>query len=65
LLNEHGTDILGDNALFMLATITEKNLNDKPGAQKLYEKFLEDYPGSFFTAEVRKRYRTLRGDVIN
>lgn len=65
LLNEHGTDILGDNALFMLATITEKNLNDKPGAQKLYEEFLEKYPGSFFTAEVRKRFRALRGDVVN
>jgi predicted Zn-dependent protease len=65
LLNEHGSDILGDNALFMLADITEKKLNDKPAAQKLYEEFLEKYPGSFFTVEVRKRFRALRGDVVN
>ncbi len=65
LLKEHGSDILGDNALFLLATVTEKNLDDKPKAMKLYEEFIEKYPGSFFLTEVRKRYRTLRGDEIN
>ncbi len=65
LLKEHGTDILGDNALFMLADLTEKKLNDTTGAQKLYEQFLEQYPGSFYIPEVRKRFRALRGDVIN
>jgi predicted Zn-dependent protease len=65
LLKEHGSDILGDNALFMLADITEYKLNDKEGAKKLYEDFLAAYPGSFFTAEVRKRFRALRGDVMN
>jgi predicted Zn-dependent protease len=65
LLKEHGSDILGDNALFMLADITEHQLNDAEGAKKLYEEFLANYPGSFFTAEVRKRYRALRGDVLN
>lgn len=65
LLKEHGTDILGDNALFMLADITEHKLNDKTAAQKLYEDFLTTYPGSFYTTEVRKRFRALRGDVLN
>lgn len=65
LIKEHGSDILGDNALFMLADITEKKLNDKAAAQKLYEQFLEQYPGSFFTTEVRKRFRALRGDTVN
>ncbi len=64
ILKEHGSDILGDNALFMLADITEKKLNDKTTAQKLYEQFLEQYPGSFFTTEVRKRFRALRGDAV-
>lgn len=65
LLKEHGTDILGDNALFMLATITEKNIGDKPKAMKLYEEFIEKYPGSFFLTEARKRFRMLRGDQLN
>jgi len=65
LLKEHGSDILGDNALFLLGTITEKNLNDKTKAMKYYEDFIEKYPGSFFLPEVRKRYRSLRGDQVN
>jgi tetratricopeptide (TPR) repeat protein len=65
LIKENGSDILGDNALFLLATITEKNLNDKPKAMKLYEEFIEKYPGSFFLVEARKRFRSLRGDQLN
>lgn len=65
LLEEHGSDILGDNALFLLATITEKNIGDKQKAMKYYEEFIEKYSGSFFLTEVRKRYRALRGDVLN
>lgn len=65
LLKEHGSDILGDNALFMLADMTEHKLNDKEAAKKLYEDFLATYPGSFYTAEARKRFRALRGDVLN
>lgn len=65
LLKEHGSDILGDNALFMLADMTERKLNDKETAKKLYEDFLATYPGSFYTAEARKRFRALRGDVLN
>ena len=65
LLREHGSDILGDNALFMQADITENKLHDKVKALQLYEKFIADYPGSFFLTEVRLRYRLLRGDNLN
>ncbi|MFA6260682.1 MAG: tetratricopeptide repeat protein [Bacteroidia bacterium] len=65
LLKEHGSGILGDNALFMLADITHNRLHDAAGAIKLYEQFINQYPGSFFLTEVRKRYRNLRGDVLN
>lgn len=65
LLKEHGSGILGDNALFMLADITQNKLNDTVAAGKLYEQFIQQYPGSFFLTEVRKRFRSLRGDVLN
>ncbi|MDZ4759120.1 MAG: hypothetical protein SGJ10_13420 [Bacteroidota bacterium] len=58
-------DILADNALFDAAEIHENNLNDKPKAQELYEKLFNDYPGSVFSVEARKRFRQLRGDVMN
>ncbi len=64
LIKEHGTDILGDNSLYSLAYNTEVYIGDKEKAKKLYEQFIDTYPGSFFLNEVRKRYRALRGDVI-
>ncbi|MCE2787319.1 MAG: tetratricopeptide repeat protein [Bacteroidota bacterium] len=64
LLKEHGSGILGDNALYTLAYITEVNLADREQAKKLYEQFMNTFPGSFFITEVRKRYRALRGDNL-
>ncbi len=65
VINEHGSDILGDNALLNLAIIYEKNLNNIDEAKKNYEKFIESYGSSIFINEVRKRYRFLRGDILN
>jgi tetratricopeptide (TPR) repeat protein len=65
VINEHGSDILGDNALLNLAIIYDKNLNNTEEAKKQYEKFIENYGSSIFINEVRKRYRQLRGDLIN
>ncbi len=64
VVNEHGSDILGDNSLFSLAELYEKKLNNKEKAKQLYEQFIENYPGSFFLTEARKRYRLLRGDLL-
>ena len=65
VINEYGSDILGDNALLNLANIYDKNLNNTEEAKKQYEKFIENYGSSIFINEVRKRYRQLRGDLIN
>jgi tetratricopeptide (TPR) repeat protein len=62
--NEHGSGILGDNALYTLAQLNESKLNNLEQARKQYELFIEKYPGSFFLNDVRKSYRALRGDVI-
>jgi TolA-binding protein len=62
---EHGTGIFGDNALYELARLNQFVLNNTEEAIKLYEKFLDMYPGSFFLNDVRKQYRILRGDQIN
>lgn len=63
VFKEHGSDILGDNALFYMADIYESKLNNKEEARKKYELFIEKYPASFFLNEVRKRFRSLRGDI--
>jgi tetratricopeptide (TPR) repeat protein len=64
LLKYHGTDILADDAVFLLGEIHEIHLNDPEKAAEFYKKILFDFRGSLFTEESRKRYRTLRGDVL-
>ena len=55
-------DILGDDALFMMGTVYEEQLEDETKAMEIYTQFLKDYPGSIYVADVRKRFRSLRGD---
>lgn len=62
ILTTYPQDILGDNALLMKGRIYEEQLGDEKEAMKIYTKFLTDYPGSIYVADVRKRFRSLRGD---
>ena len=64
LLAAYKKDILADNALFMLAGIFDYQKNDAPKAMELYKELLTDFPGSLYVVEARKRFRTLRGDVV-
>lgn len=58
-------DILGDDAMFKRAELNENQLKNPARAMELYSELMLKYPGSIFTIEARKRYRYLRGDVIN
>lgn len=64
IVDKFSTDILADDALFMLAEIYQNRLKDKEKAMELYQKILEKYPGSIYAADARKRFRQLRGDSI-
>lgn len=57
--------ILGDDALFNLAQLYEKQIKDLTKAMAAYQELLVKYPGSLFTVEARKRFRSLRGDQVN
>lgn len=65
LTTKFGHDIYGDDALFASAKLYQEKLKEKDLAMKLYQELMEKYPGSIFVAESRKRFRLLRGDVIN
>jgi tetratricopeptide (TPR) repeat protein len=64
LITEHDSSIWRDDALFTLADILEKKLNNPEEAKKLYQQLMSDYPGSIFNAEARKRFRNMRGDNL-
>lgn len=53
-----------DNALFALAGLYEKHLEDKVKAQELYETLFIDHSNSILAVEARKKYRELRGDAV-
>ncbi|WP_159478420.1 tetratricopeptide repeat protein [Dyadobacter sp. 3J3] len=65
LYSKYSVDILGDDALFAMAKLDQEKLNNKDEAMKFYQELMEKYPGSIFVAESRKRFRLLRGDVVN
>lgn len=62
ILKDYSYDIWADNALFYLAELYEKHLNDKEKAMDYYKQLFTNYTGSIFVIEARKRFRTLRGD---
>lgn len=65
IIDQHGDDILGDDALFNLAQLYHYNLHKKEEAMELYKNLMINYPGSIYVADARKMYRVLRGDRLN
>lgn len=65
IVTDYNQDILGDDAYFKIASIYDNHLKEKEKAMDYYQSFLSKYPGSIFTAEARKRFRILRGDLVN
>jgi TolA-binding protein len=55
-------DVLADSALMKRAEIKDNIENDKAGAMELYDQLLQQFPGSVYAIDARKRFRILRGD---
>lgn len=62
ILEEYPTDILADDAFFMIGEIYQRHLHDNARAMEQYQNLLAQFPGSVYVAEARKRFRELRGD---
>ncbi|QIA06823.1 tetratricopeptide repeat protein [Draconibacterium halophilum] len=60
IVTDFSYDLLGDDALYMLAEINHYNLGQEEKAKELYKQMLTSYPGSVFTEESREKYRELR-----
>lgn len=64
IVKNYGKDLKGDDALFLLADITERELSNKEKAKDLFKQLIVDYQSSLLVVEARKRYRVLRGDKL-
>ncbi len=56
--------ILADDAYYELGELYADELNDPEKAKEMYEKIIFDYANSIFLVDARKKYRKLRGDVV-
>lgn len=56
----YGSDILADDALFLLADVNENKLGNTDRARACYEKIMIDYSSSLYVVEARKRYNKLK-----
>ena len=65
ILKSYPTELLGDDAAFLMAQLYDYYLKDSNKAMEYYQKVLKDYSDSLFTTDARKRYRELRGDFTN
>ena len=62
VVDHYGSDILADDALFMLAELNEQQLGNAEKAKQCYEKLVIDYPSSLFVDRARKKLsRTTSG----
>jgi tetratricopeptide (TPR) repeat protein len=58
-------DILADDAFYHLAKLYENQLGMPEKAKDLYEQIIYDFADSIYFVEARKRFRMLRGDIVN
>lgn len=65
IINDFGSDILADDAIFKLAELQQFYFKNEEKAAELYKKLLFDQPGSLYVVEARKRFRILRGEKLN
>ncbi len=58
-------DILADDAHYFLAELYLNHLNLTDKAKEYYQKIIFEYPSSIYVVEARKKFRNLRGDLLN
>lgn len=59
IIEQHGKDVLADDAVFQIASIQQYALNNKVEAQRFYEQLIIDYPGSSFVQAARNKLKEL------
>lgn len=64
IVESYNTDILADDATFLLAELYEYYLKNIPQAMEMYKKLLKDHSNSIYAVEARKQFRALRGDEL-
>ncbi|QNK76702.1 hypothetical protein H7F37_11230 [Winogradskyella sp. PAMC22761] len=65
IIKDYGEGILADDAHYYLAELYNTQLANPEAAKEHYERIIFDYQDSIYFIEARRRFRTLRGDLLN
>jgi len=65
IIENYKNDILADDAYFYLAELYLNYLEQPDKAKDMYEQIIFNHADSIYFIEARKKYRALRGDIIN
>jgi tetratricopeptide (TPR) repeat protein len=65
VVSKFTSSVMVDDAIFKMAELNQFQYKNKDKAMNLYEKLLKDFPASIYAVDARKRFRQLRGDLIN
>jgi TolA-binding protein len=65
IISLNKADILADDATYYLAELYLNKLNNTENATKYYQLIIFEYPSSIYLVDARKKYRQLRGDILN
>ena len=57
--------IFVDDSLYQIAEIYNTQLNNTEKASEYYQKIIFEHPSSIYLVDARKKYRKLRGDIVN
>jgi tetratricopeptide (TPR) repeat protein len=61
IVDKYKDGIWADDALFTIADIYERKLKNTDLAMKAYQQIIDEFSGSMYMVEARKRFRMLRG----
>lgn len=64
ILAAHYTDLLADDALYMLAVLYRDHLDNTEKAMELFWQIVNDFPSSVYAQESREMYRQLRDKTL-
>ena len=57
--------IFVDDSIYQIAEIYYTKLNNTEKASEYYQKIIFEHPSSIYLVDARKKYRKLRGDIVN
>ena len=57
--------ILVDDSYYLLAEVYKNKIKDTEKASEYYQKIIFEKPSSIYLVDARKKYREIRGDIIN